>query len=176
MDSRRLSLPIFAFILSGLPAEASECVLVPSHFDDFGRVGIGAPAESVMHDTTRSRECEIDHARNYIDCEFTDRAGVAYLVFGKEVVRKEIRLKGTATPAHLPFGLTRSDTLITAAKKVASPPNDPDFSLRFVDGHFGLGTAECLKNAAGRAFAFDLVFDREGHLETIETGVSTEAD
>jgi hypothetical protein len=174
MEIRKLSLLALAAALSGLPARAAECALVSSRYDDFGRVGIGAPASSVMRDTTRSRECEINRARNYADCEFTDRAGVAYLVSGKEVVRKEIRLNGTATP--LPFGLARGDTLLSAARKVASPPNDPDFSLRYVDGHFALGTSQCLKNASGHAFDFYLVFDRDGRLETIGTGMSTEAD
>jgi hypothetical protein len=111
----------------------------------------------------------IDKGNHYVDCEFTDPNGIAYLVFGYSVVRKEIRLEQTSVGPSLPFGLKFSDSVFDAVK-ILTAKDHADFPIGYVDLVANAG--DCQRNASGQVFDFYLVFGKEDHLRAL--GVRTD--
>jgi hypothetical protein len=107
------------------PALAA-CDRVPSGLSSFGAAELDDTRAKLPRDVTRSANCVVDDAKDYADCEFTDRNGVAYTVFGNQITRKTITVRPGANTSSLPFGLAASDTIGQVVRKIASRRDTPE--------------------------------------------------
>ena len=157
-------------VLLAADVSREECSIFVDQQDffSFGSARLGDSQAQVPQNSTKSKECLEDRARNYFDCEYTDQEGVSYLVEGTQIIRKEIR-----TPAlyqkELIGGVRAADTLIDVVRKLASlPPDFPQWSIKSTpDDKIILATGTCLLGSNGYEWSYYFGFDGTGHLKLI---------
>jgi hypothetical protein len=162
-------------LLHAVPAQALNCEIRSTHLDKFGLAPLGSSWKAIEGKAQAARNCDIDRAKNYADCEFVDTVGVRYAAFGPWIVRKEIDARSLAA-ATTPFRLTAKASLLDAIKELTGQSNSANFYVTFRHGKVFLTTDHCLRNSHGTVFAFYVVFSARGDLETIGTRIQTEAD
>lgn len=142
------------------------------HLLAFGRFELGDDRAQLPAGIEKEANCEEVPANNYYDCAYRDIDGVSYLVYGHEIVRKDIddleRYRGAALIAGIEFG----DTIATVLRKFRSLPNDFPAWRAFAgagqdDFHVYLSPAVCLITADKINWYYDLIFSKDGRLVSI---------
>ncbi len=119
----------------------------------------------------RLANCYEAPASNYYDCVYQDTDGVQYLVYGHEIVRKDIRQVGRYT-GRLIGGIGAGDTLRSALRKLQSLPDDIQAWSAHVardnnNAKIFLSPSVCLHQPDGTLFWFDLTFDESDKLAEV---------
>ncbi len=163
----------FAFFVAATlsVARAEVC----TEFEDkqrllaFGRFELGDDRAQLPADIEKEANCEEVPANNYYDCGYRDIDGVSYIVYGHEIVRKDIedleRYRGSALIA----GIEAGDTIATVLRKFRSLPDDFPAWQAFAgagkdDHRVYLSPAVCLMTAGKIIWHYDLIFSEDGRL------------
>ena len=105
----------FAFSVGIAICSAQAASSRPKDRLDFGSPKLGASRTLLPRGLSKERNCYESPRGD--DCEYRSRENVYYVVFGKIITRKEIRLP---SKANLPFGVLASDSPSSVRKKVES--------------------------------------------------------
>lgn len=154
---------------------AAECVRMPSELSDFGTVALGDVRSKLPSDFTRAPNCFIDEEKNFADCKFIDRSGMAYTVFGDQVTRKEINTSRPPENGPLPFGLMTDDGIAQVVGKISARDDAPSLLISSVGGRISVYSGFCLINRLREVFAISFSFGADGTLDSISAYIESEA-
>ena len=135
-----------------------------------GPIILGSDYEHVAKLRNHADECVIDEDNNYVDCEFYDDNGVAYLVEGNQVIRTEIRRGLVSDDYCSVFGLTLSDNIMTALRKISNDDDGAEIRWTVVnDGNSSivLATGFSFTNELSVDYGIYIVLSGKGDIETI---------
>lgn len=149
---------------------AHQCVV----FDDqdratkLGSVLLGDSFDKINF-VEKSKNCYEKKDGSYIDCEYTDKDGVSYLVEGTKVIRKEIKRISDKKNEYLPLGL-RSGFNIKDVIDMLVVQNNLNITWLVNSSRSGgyvLSSDFCIKNENDHLFDFYLIFTKNGVLDKI---------
>ncbi|MFN7219580.1 MAG: hypothetical protein ACK5UX_02945 [Burkholderiales bacterium] len=139
-----------------------------SGFSSFGKFEVGAKLKSIPQ-AGRKPNC-IVYKNGGADCEFVDEQGVAYLVDGRIVVRKQIT-DTTAFKGKLPLGMQRNETLADLLRRSSNfPKNFPKLRVVQTAPDTQVVTGLCIRATTGADFGLELTFGSSGRLKSIVAG------
>lgn len=145
-------------VFTSFAAIAHECTPYKHEGGSFlgGEALLGSKvrANEIPAGWTPGPNCLIDEEHNYIDCEFVDGDGIAFVVFGDIVTRKELRAEGFKLFGALPFGLSDHADLeeIVRSQIFRDPDFPPLYVDKFSDGRIYITTDTCLENGSGEHY------------------------
>jgi hypothetical protein len=163
-----------AAIVGGLTSSAATaCETFRDDGDvfSFGRYELGAHPSAFPADIRKSENCYEVAPKNYYDCLYVDRDGVEYLVYGSEIVHKEIpRLSGYS--GRLIGDVRAGDTIGTVLRKFAALRDELHFwtasaSRQESSKALYLSPSVCLQQSNGTSFYFHLEFDESDRLVSV---------
>ena len=141
-----------------------DCEGKRSGLSDFGAAALGDGLDKLPKDVERLPHCVV-YDRKRADCEFLDKSGVSYVVFGDLITRKNIRISRRGSPTKLPFGLTPADTVENIVKKLSARADAPDPHILYRDKKLELFSGLCMTDTRGERFAIEFIFGNAGRLE-----------
>lgn len=139
------------------------------HLLAFGRFELGDDRAELPADIEKEANCEEVPANNYYDCAYRDADGVSYLVYGHEIVRKDIHDLAQYRGPGLIGGIRSGDTVVEVLRKFRALPDDFPAWQAFAgrgedDRAFYLSPAACLVTPEGIDWYYDLIFNEDGRL------------
>ena len=154
---------------------AEDCVLYKDVNDALaiGSVALGSKVDRLPSGLKKSANCLEDRAKNYYDCEYIDRHGVAYLVEGDRLIRSEVRDLASVRGAFI-GGIVFGDSFLDVLRKFRSLPTGfPNWvaSSESPGKGFILGTGTCLQASNGTAWSYYLKFSEDGRLASVGSRV-----
>lgn len=169
---RRIGL--LAAIAGGListAATACEAFRDDGHVFSFGRYELGAHPSAFPADIRKEENCYEVASQNYYDCLYVDGDGVEYLVYGSEIVRKEIpRLAGYS--GRLIGDVRAGDSIGTVLRKFSALRDELHAWTAMASRQehskaIYLSPSVCLQLPNGTPFYFDLEFDESERLVSV---------
>jgi hypothetical protein len=161
---------IFGVLISSAAA-ACETFRDDGHIFSFGRYELGAHPSAFPADIRRAENCYENAAKTYYDCLYIDEDGVEYLVYGSEIIRKEIpRLANYSS--RLIGDIRSGDSIGTVLRKFAALRDELHVWTAFASRQDGskalyLSPSMCLGLPNGTPFYFDLEFDENERLVSV---------
>lgn len=177
MSKQAINISIFSLLLiacAGSQFASAECGQELSADSErsptVGPIILGSDYKRVAKLRNYADECVIDDDNNYVDCEFYDDNGVAYLVEGNQVVRTEIRRSLVNDDYCSVFGLSLSDNVMTVLSKISNDANGAEIRWAVVsddDSSIILVTGFSFTNELSVDYGIYIVLSGKGEIETI---------
>jgi hypothetical protein len=157
------------------PAVACETFRDEGRLLSFGAYELGSHPSAFPADIRKSDNCYELVDENYYDCLYIDRDGVEYLVYGSEIVRKEIP-DLRAYRERVVGGIQAGDTLGAVLRKFGRLREELRYwnagAARAKDSDkLYVGSSACLQLPSGTPFYFHLEFDGQDQLVGVTASI-----
>jgi len=152
-------------------ATACEAFRDDGRIFSFGRYELGAHPSAFPADIRKEENCYEVPAQNYYDCLYIDEDGVEYLVYGSEIIDKEIPdLAGYS--GRLVGDIRAGDSIGTVLRKFAALRDELHVWTAMASRQEStkalyLSPSTCLQLPNGTPFYFDLEFDDRERLVSV---------